>query len=224
MSLNKIIYIPIVLLIFTNISIGQNLENIFKKEYSNFNNNPSLEKLEDSLKIKLNSLDKVFEYGDYSSQKNLALFESRIYELSQKHFSDKTGLILTWGTNGDCGRYGEWFDELTLKYGFKYASVNCSCTVGNIPELVESYNKYSSEFLNKKNGTSWENKLESEILIKKRKVEFNFTKKEIEELTELHLEVRELIKYPKQIEQFYNLENLSFNINNLSSIDESICN
>lgn len=221
--MNKTNYILILLLTFTNLSIGQSLESIFKKEYSDFKNNPNLEKLEDSLNIKLNSLDKVLKYGEYSSQKNLTFFESRIRELSKKHFSDGTGLILTWGTNGNCGRYGEWFDGLTSKYGFKYASVNCSCIVGNIPELVDSYNKYSTEFLNQKNGKSWEKKLESEILNIKRKVEFDFTTQEIEELTELHLEVRELVEYPKQIKQFYNLEILYFNINSLSKIDESIC-
>ncbi len=221
--MSKTNYILIVLLTLTNLSIGQSIESIFEKEYSDFNANPNLEKLEDSINVKLNSLDKVLKYGENSSQANLILFQSRIFELSEKHFTDKKGLILTWGTNGNCGRYGEWFDEITSKFGFKYASVNCSCIVGNIPELVESYNKYSTEYLNTKYGKDWLKKIENEILTKKRKIEFDYTEEEIKKLTELHLEARELIEYPKKIEQFYNLEILYFNINNLTEIDESIC-
>ncbi|WP_194777011.1 hypothetical protein [Pararhodonellum marinum] len=177
LMMNKSIFILILFLRFTNLLIGQNLESVFEKEYSDFKSNPNIEKLEDSLNIKLNSLEKILKYGENSSSKNLNLFEQRIYELSKRHFSDKVGLILTWGTNGNCGRYGEWFNELTIKYGFKYASVNCSCTGGNIPELVDSYNQYSTEYIKNKKGKNWTRNLEKEILAKKRKVEFNLSKK-----------------------------------------------
>lgn len=204
---------------------GQNMVKPFQKEYFNFENDSRIQEIEDSLNVKLNSLAKVLKFGESASENNLQFFEKRIYEIAENNFKDGNGFILTWGTNGNCGRYGEWFDELTEKYGFKYLSVNCDCSVGKLPELIDSYNSYSTKFLNQTNTDNWADELENEILTKKRKIEFKYSKNQIKKKKELtELQARELIEFPKEIGMFTNLELLYLNVNHLSNIDNSICN
>ncbi len=205
-------------------SLGaQTPDSILKKEYADLEDSPETRKLEAKLNVRLNSLENILKFGEYSSVKDLPIYERRLYEIAAKHYAEGEGLFLTWGTMGNCGRYGQWFDDLTKNYHFKYLSVNCSCVVGWIPQLVESYNNYAIEYLDQTHGKSWSRKLEKEILAKKRSIEIDYSPLEVERLTKLDLSARSLITYPKQIEKLDKLEKLFFNINDLSAIDESIC-
>lgn len=196
---------------------------VINQEFTNLETNSQLSQLEDTLKIKINSLAKCLAIGDYSSGERLKQIKKRTKQIAEKHFEKKKGLILTWGTNGNCGRYGEWYDDITIKYGFKYASVNCSCIVGNIPDIVEAYNSFSYPFLENRNGKGWKKNLEKEILAKKQNIELDIKDFEIEKLDEIHISVRELKKYPNEVEQLTQLKKLYFNINHLSSIGSGIC-
>lgn len=184
----------------------------------------NITKLEDTLQVKLNSLSKCLEYGQYISEDHLNLVLMRIEKIAKKHYEANSGLVLTWGTNGNCGRFGKWYDKLTIKYGFRYNSISCSCIVGNIPKLVEAYNSFAYKVIKERNGRNWEKNLEKEILSKKRKIKFNIENPEIRNLEEVHISLRDLKKYPKEIEKLTKLKKLYFNINRLTKLEEGICN
>ena len=202
---------------------SQDLELLVDEKYSDLLPISELSETGDTLGGELNSLNQCLQYGEFWPVEQLSPIEGRIKEIAKRHFQKDLGLLLTWGTNGDCGREGEWYDDLTLKYGFRYWSVNCSCLVGNIPEMVEAYNSYALPFLRKRNGKNWKKKLEKEVLIKKRKVEFDLSKKEIRELEEIHLSYRSLKKYPHAVEKLAMLKRFYLNGNDLNKLDVGVC-
>lgn len=218
-----IIFINLVFILSIEKGISQSRVDIINQEYSHFTSINKLYQLEDSLNLKINSLGKCLIFGDYWSGEILEAIKERTRQIAKKHYETNNGLVLTWGTNGNCGRQGESYDELTIKYGFRYISVNCSCLVGNIPKIVEAYNSYSYPILEEKNGKNWKKNLEKEILAKKRNIALDIENFEIDKLDEIYISNKELKKYPKEVEELLHLKKIYFNINQLSNIGSGIC-
>jgi Leucine-rich repeat (LRR) protein len=220
--LNKMrLFLVIIFVLGINYCFSQS-NNSFSKTYSD-----NLVILEDSLNIKINSLSACFKYGENVSIKYIEAIKSRLREIATKDFEDGEGYILTWGTDGNCVRYGKWYDKLTKKYHFEYVSVNCSCIIGkNFADLINTYNSVAYEFLNKKNPEGWETCLENEILERQQVMYFlmSFSKKEIKTTKILHLNSKSLKTYPIIVSKFQNLEELYFNFDSISQIDKSITN
>lgn len=206
------------------LSIAQKPTSAYTKTYPDLTSNTALETLEAKAGVQFNSMYNIIIHGD-SIQKNeaIVLLQRRAFEIAERHYAEGIGLYLTWGTNGNCGRSGSFYDDLTADFDFIYKSVHCSCLVRSFPEYVDAYNKYATQYIAKKHGKRWEEKVEAAILKRKRSVFIDYTPEEVEKTSEMSYALRELIEYPKGIEVLENLELLSFNINQLSSLDASIC-
>ena len=221
MKLNKI---TLIVLFFMNIMLAQKEVEIYQKEYTNLSTNKEIKALENRVGISFNSLQKIIYHADkLEAAADIELMQKRAFELAERHYEEAAGLYLTWGTNGNCGREGDFYNDLTEAFDFTYFSVHCSCVVGTFPKFVDAYNSYATQYIEKKHGENWSERLEALILKRKRTVFLDYTPAEIEKITQASYAFRELIEYPKGIEKLENLEILSFNINHLTSLDPSIC-
>ncbi|WP_298516910.1 leucine-rich repeat domain-containing protein [uncultured Kordia sp.] len=220
----KLPKITLIFLFFLNMVCAQNIEAIYKKEYTDFTPAREMKLLENRVGVSFNSLQKIINHVDKLKEAaDIELIQRRTFELAEMHYEEKAGLYLTWGTNGNCGREGAFFDDLTAKFDFTYLSVNCGCQPGRRPKIVEAYNSYATQYIAKKYGGNWSKRLEAAILKRKRIIFLDYTPEEIKKTTQVSYALKELIEYPKGIEKLENLEILSFNINHLSSLDPSIC-
>lgn len=202
---------------------AQSLKRIFNKKFKNLQTNTQLNHLQDSFNIKLNTLNKCLKWGNWANDQNLKAINFRLKDFAQRLYKEGNGIVLTWGTNGNCGRKGAWFDELTLPYGFTYASVNCSCIVGNIDKMVNAFNEVTFKLVKRKYGGKWKKNLEKAFLKKKRTITINLSPKKALKVKEYRVYNRSLQKYPKVIEKLENLEALTLGNNQISTLPKSIC-
>ena len=148
----------------------------------------------------------------------------RTQEIANIHYKQKTGLILTLGGDGYCGIEGKWYNELTLKYGFKYKTILCSDMLFYEHNMAEFYNYSEKKILDSINGNGWEQKLEDEILKKKRNIKIKTDFISVLRTKEYDIFDKELLIFPKEVTKLRNLEILYVCDNFFSEIDESICN
>lgn len=147
----------------------------------------------------------------------------RTQEIANIHYSQKTGLILTLGGDGYCGIEGKWYDDLTLKYGFKYKTILCSDMLFYEHNMAEFYNYSAKKMLDSINGKGWEQHLENEVLVKKRDIKIKTDIISVLTTKEYHIFNRQLLVFPKKVTKLKNLETLYVCDNFFTEVDESIC-
>lgn len=148
----------------------------------------------------------------------------RTQEIANKHYLQKTGLILTLGGDGHCGIEGKWYDDLTLKYGFKYNAILCSDMVFYEHSMAAMYNNCAKKHLDSINGKGWEQKLKDEILAKKRDVKIKTNFISVLKRGEYHIYNKELLVFPKEITKLKNLKILYVTSNYFTEVDNSLAN
>ena len=148
----------------------------------------------------------------------------RIQEIANKQYNQKTGLILTLGGDGHCGIEGKWYDDLTLKYGFKYNTILCSDNIFYENRMDKFYNYSAKKYLDSINGNDWEQKLEDEILAKKRDIKIKTDIISVLTTKEYHIFNRQLLVFPKKITKLKNLETLYVCDNFFTEVDVSLAN
>lgn len=148
----------------------------------------------------------------------------RIQEIANKQYNQKTGLILTLGGDGHCGIEGKWYDDLTLKYGFKYNTILCSDNIFYENRMAEFYNYSAKKHLDSINGNDWEQKLEDEILAKKRDIKIKTDIISVLTTKEYHIFNRQLLVFPKKVTKLKNLETLYVCDNFFTEVDVSLAN
>ena len=176
---------------------------------------------------KKNSEIKKYEYlekRDFVTDRLDSIIGVRTQEIANIHYKQKTGLILTLGGDGYCGIEGKWYNELTLKYGFKYKTILCSDMLFYEHNMAEFYNYSAKKILDSINGNGWEQKLEDEILKKKRNIKIKTDFISVLRTKEYDIFDKELLIFPKEVTKLRNLEILYVCDNFFSEIDESICN
>lgn len=161
---------------------------------------------------------------EYEVTKIDSLLGKRINEIVQKQYGNKTGLMLTLGGNGSCGIGGKWYDNLTLKYGFKYKSILCSDIIFYEHNMAAMYNNYAKKHLDSINGKGWEQKLEDEILEKKRDVKIKTNFISVLKRREYHIYSKELLVFPKEVTKLKNLKILYITGNYFTEVDVSLAN
>lgn len=185
-------------------------------EFKNLPVNSVIEEYEKDNGVELNTIRNIFKQDVFVSPKVSVQLEKRLAVMAEMLFEMDNPIILTWGTNGDCGREGEWFDEITSKFGFVYKSVSCDCVINNVPEFVAAFNKVSFSLLASMNSVDFEQAIEDEILKKKRTIVFS--NRELKRLEEVSLCCRELIEFPNQVCELQRVTSIDFNINELSKV------
>lgn len=176
---------------------------------------------------KQNSEIKKYEYlekRDFVTDKLDSIIGSRTQEIANIHYNQKTGLILTLGGNGFCGIEGKWYDDLTLKYGFKYKTILCSDMIFYEYNMAAMYNNCAKKHLDSINGKGWEQKLEDEILEKKRDVKIKTNFISVLKRREYHISNKELLVFPKEVTKLKNLKILYITGNYFTEVDVSLAN
>lgn len=227
---------------------------LYTKEYTGFTQNTAIDSIEKKYHVHLNSLEKIEKFGgDFSESLwykydsirqslteaewfdreteldiELAKVDSmllpRICEITNVQYNNKVGLMLTLGGNGYCGIEGKWYDDLTLKYGFKYKTILCSDMIFYEHSMAAMYNNCAKKHLDSINGNDWEQKLEDEILAKKRDIKIKTDIISLLTTKEYHIFNRQLLVFPKKVTKLKNLQTLYVCDNFFTEIDESICN
>lgn len=225
---------------------------LYQKEYSGFAYNPTIDSIEKKHTIRLNSLaniektgGKLFDelYLKYDSIRKAlpeaewferenelyyelanvdSLLNKQIFEIAKKQYDNNTGLMLTLGGDGYCGISGKWYDELTLKYGFKYKSILCSDLVFYELNMAKLYNSYAEKYIDSLNGKGWEQKLEDEILEKKRNIKIKTDFISVLKTKEYHIFDRQLLVFPNKVTKLKNLKTLYVTGNQFSEVNEDI--
>ncbi len=148
----------------------------------------------------------------------------RIQEIANRQYDQKTGLLLTLGGDGHCGIEGKWYDGLTLKYGFKYNTILCSDNIFYENRMAKFYNYSAKKHLDSINGNDWEQKLEDEILAKKRDIKIKTDIISVLTTKEYHIFNRQLLVFPKKVTKLKNLETLYVCDNFFTEVDVSLAN
>lgn len=148
----------------------------------------------------------------------------RIQEIANKQYDQKTGLLLTLGGDGHCGIEGKWYDDLTLKYCFKYNTILCSDNIFYENRMAKFYNYSAKKHLDSINGNDWEHKLENEILAKKRDIKIKTDIISVLTTKEYHIFNRQLLVFPKKVTKLKNLETLYVCDNFFTEVDVSLAN
>ena len=176
---------------------------------------------------KQNSEIKKYEYlekRNFVTDKLDSIIGSRTQEIANIHYNQKTGLILTLGGDGHCGIEGKWYDDLTLKYGFKYKTILCSDMLFYEHNMAAMYNNYAKRHLDSINGKGWEQKLEDEILVKKRNIKIKTDIISLLSTKEYHIFNRQLLVFPKEVTKLKNLKILYITGNYFTEVDVSLAN
>lgn len=227
---------------------------LYRKEYTGFKHNAAVDSIEKKYHVRLNSLEKIEKFGGelheslwykYDSIRQsltetewfdrkteldieLAMVDSvllpRICEITNAQYNSKVGLILTLGGDGYCGIEGKWYDELTLKYGFKYKTILCSDMIFYEHSMAAMYNSCAKKYLDSINGKGWEQKLEDEILAKKRDIKIKTDIISVLKRREYHIYNKELLVFPKEITKLKNLKTLYVTSNYFTEVDNSLAN
>lgn len=227
---------------------------LYTKEYTGFIHNTAIDSIEKKYHVHLNSLKKIEKFGgdfsvslwhkydsirqslteeewfdretelDIELAKVDSILLPRICEITNEQYNNKVGLILTLGGNGYCGIEGKWYDNLTLKYGFKYKTILCSDMVFYEHNMAAMYNNCAKKHLDSINGNDWEQKLEDEILAKKRDIKIKTDIISVLTTKEYHIFDRQLLVFPIEVSKLKNLQILYVCDNFFTEIDESICN
>ena len=148
----------------------------------------------------------------------------RTQEIANRQYDQKTGLLLTLGGDGHCGIEGKWYDDLTLKYGFKYNTILCSDNIFYENRMVKFYNYSAKKHLDSINGNDWEQQLENEILAKKRDIKIKTGIISVLRTKEYHIFNRQLLVFPKKVTKLKNLETLYVCDNFFTEVDVSLAN
>lgn len=165
-----------------------------------------------------------FKKRDFVTNKLDSIIGIRTQEIANIHYNQKTGLMLTLGGNGYCGIEGKWYDDLTLKYGFKYKTILCSDMLFYEHNMADFYNYSAKKHLDSINGKDWEHKLENEILQKKRNIKIKTDFISVFKTKEYAIFDKELLIFPKEVTKLKKLKTLYICNNLFTEIDESICN
>jgi hypothetical protein len=92
-------------------------------------------------------------------------------KISRIFINERIPLLLTTGTNGDCGRGCQKLDLLTKNYNFIYVPVgDLSCSPGRIDLAISTFNSETLTYLNNANRHNWGVELEEKI--KKAKIRY----------------------------------------------------
>ncbi len=85
-------------------------------------------------------------------------------KISRIYINERIPLLLTTGTDGDCGRGCQNLDLLTKNYNFIYVPVgDLSCSPGRIDLAISAFNSETITYLNNVNSNNWEAELEKRI-------------------------------------------------------------
>src|SRR5690606_41681077 len=90
--------------------------------------------------------------------------------------------------------------------------------------MATMYNSCAKKYLDSINGKGWEQKLEDEILEKKRNIKIKTDIISVLTTKEYDIFDKELLIFPKEVTKLRNLETLYVCDNFFSEIDKSICN
>jgi Leucine-rich repeat (LRR) protein len=192
------------------------MKNPLDYQFKSLPTTAALVEFEVANQIEFNTIRKIFTKGDHVNSDISNELKNRLKIMAKQLYEIESPIVLTWGTNGNCGREGRWFDEITLKYGFIYKSVNCDCIIRNIPEYVKEFNGVTYELLSSKNSGDWQKEIEDEISAKKQLVVF--TDVQLRRMKDVSLCCRELVDFPQSVCGLKKVESLVFNINKLSHV------